>query len=111
MGSDRIYARRRRRIPVFLLLGLALFALGLAWAVSGIRQAALASEREGLAQAERAVRSAAVSLYALDGAYPASYAALKARSGIAVDEEKYIVFYWAFASNIMPEITVVRRAP
>ena len=59
--------------------------------------------------AERAVREAAVSCYALEGAYPATYEDLKARSGIAVDEEKYAVFYEIFASNIMPEITVVER--
>ena len=69
------------------------------------------SEREGLRQAELAIRQAAVSCYALDGAYPASYADLKDRSAIAVDEERYKVFYEIFASNIMPEITVVRRKP
>ena len=56
------------------------------------------------------MRRAAVSCYALEGAYPATYADLKARSGVAVDERKYKVFYEIFASNIMPEITVVRRA-
>ena len=30
-------------------------------------------------------------------------------SGIAIDEVKYAVFYEIFASNIMPEITVVER--
>lgn len=59
--------------------------------------------------AERAVRQAAVSAYALDGAYPATFEDLKARSGLAVDEEKYAVFYDVFASNLMPEITVTAR--
>lgn len=94
---------------VRVLLSLALFAGIALWMLFGVREAAAAEAREGLRQAELAVRRAAVSCYALEGAYPSTYEDLKARSGIAVDEEKYKVFYEIFASNIMPEITVVRR--
>ena len=104
----RRYRKRFGFLPA--LLGLALFALIAVWMLSGIREASEISEREGLRQAETAVRRAAVSCYALEGAYPASYADLKARTGLAVDEVKYKVFYEIFASNIMPEITVLRRS-
>ncbi len=103
----RRYKRRGAWVPA--VLGLALFAAVAAWTVLGVGEAAKTSDREGLRMAERAVREAAVSCYALEGAYPATYEDLKARSGIAVDEEKYAVFYEIFASNIMPEITVVER--
>lgn len=99
-----------RRGLVSAAIGLILFALAAFWVLSGVHEAKTRADAEGLRQAELAVRAAAVSCYALEGAYPASYADLKARSGIAVDEEKYSVFYEIFASNIMPEITVVRRA-
>ena len=89
------------------LLGLALFAAAAAWMLQGVRQAARVSDEEGLRMAEQAVRQAAVSCYALEGAYPASYADLKQRSGVAVDEERYIIFYEIFASNIMPDVTVL----
>ncbi|MBQ5567821.1 MAG: hypothetical protein IIT41_01095, partial [Oscillospiraceae bacterium] len=69
----------------------------------------ITSDKEGLRLAEEAIRKAAVSIYAMEGAYPATYEDLKAQSGIAVDEEKYIVQYEIFASNIMPEITVLDR--
>lgn len=91
------------------LLGLALFAAAAAWMLQGVRQAARVSDEEGLRMAEQAVRQAAVSCYALEGAYPASYADLKQRSGVAVDEERYIIFYEIFASNIMPDVTVLER--
>ena len=91
------------------LLGLALFAAAAAWMLQGVRQAARVSDEEGLRMAEQAVRQAAVSCYALAGAYPARYADLKQRSGVAVDEERYIVFYEIFASNIMPDVTVLER--
>ena len=87
------------------VLGLALFAVVAVWMVSGVREAAEVSDREGLRMAEQAVRQACVSCYALEGAYPATYDDLKEQS----DEVKYAVFYEIFASNIMPEITVVER--
>ena len=90
-------------------LGLALFLALAVWVLHGIRDAAALSDREGLRMAERAVRQAAASLYALEGAYPPSYEELRERSGIAVDEEKYEVYYSAFASNLMPEISVYER--
>ena len=106
---------KRNRNPLLAwlptLLSLVLFIGIAAWVYVNVREASEASEREGLRQAELAVRRAAVCCYALEGAYPASYEDLKTRSGIAVDEGKYKVFYEIFASNIMPEITVVRRNP
>ena len=103
--------RRRKRLLSWLptLLGLAVFAAVAVWMVQGVREAAEVSDREGLRLAEQAVRQAAVSCYALEGTYPATYEELKASSGIAVDEEKYKVFYEIFASNIMPEIKVLER--
>lgn len=102
--------RRKNRyswLPV--ALGLLVFAATAVWMVRAVGQTAEASDREGLRMAEQAVRRAAVSCYALEGAYPPSYEDLKERTGVAVDEERYAVFYEIFASNIMPEITVVER--
>ena len=102
------YRKRFGWVPV--VLSLALFVAVAVWMLSGVREASEASEQEGLRQAELAVRRAAVSCYALEGAYPATYEDLKERSNIAIDEGKYKVFYEIFASNIMPEISVVRRS-
>ena len=103
--------RGRKRLLSWVptVLGLLVFAAVAAWMVLGVREASEVSDREGLRRAEQAVRQAAVSCYALEGTYPATYEDLKRSSGIAVDEEKYSVFYDIFASNIMPEITVLER--
>ena len=105
-----------RRIPfrryvglLALAAGIALFVILAVWTLSGIREAARLSDAEEQRQAERAIREAAVSYYVLEGAYPADYEQLKAYSGLAVNEEKYVVFYEVFASNIMPDITVMER--
>ena len=52
------------------VLGLALFAVVAVWMVSGVREAAEVSDREGLRMAEQAVRQACVSCYALEGGIP-----------------------------------------
>ncbi len=100
---------REKRNCLFLILRVLAFAAIVVWVAMGLRQAASSSDSEGLRLAEQSIRRAAVSCYAVEGAYPANYDQLKEWSGIQVDEERYKVFYEIFASNIMPDITVVER--
>ena len=92
-----------------LALGVALFAAVAVWMVWGVRDAARLSDEEGLRLAREAVDRAVVSCYSLEGVYPATYEDLKAKTGLAVDEERYIVIYEIFASNIRPSVTVMER--
>lgn len=105
--KKRKYANRGGWIPS--VLGLLLFAAVAVWMVRGVREAAQVSRQEGLRMAQEAVDRAVVSCYSLEGVYPATYEDLKAKSGLAIDEEKYAVFYDIFASNIRPTVTVVER--
>ena len=97
--KKRKYAGRGAWVP--MVLGLLLFAAVAVWMVRGVQEAAQ--------MAQEAVERAVVSCYSLNGVYPATYQELKAKSGLAIDEEKYIVFYDIFASNIRPSVTVVER--
>ena len=101
--------RRKNLSWVPLVLGVALFAAVAGWTVRGVQDAALMSDKEGLRLAQDAIERAVVSCYSLEGVYPATYEDLKAKSGLAVNEEKYIVFYEIFASNIRPSVTVMER--
>lgn len=56
-----------------------------------------------------AVKNAALSCYAVEGAYPASVGYLREHYGLLYDEERYIVSYDAFASNILPAIRVLEK--
>jgi len=85
------------------------FALLLCLVVFGLRRTDASLASHGIRLAEEAVRRAAVSCYALEGAYPESYDYLREHYGLRVNEALYAVNYQVFASNIMPEITVVRR--
>lgn len=101
---------RNRGTWISLVLGVLLFAAVAVWMVRGVREAAEVSDREGLRMAQEAADRAVVSCYALEGVYPATYEDLKAKSGLVIDEERYIVFYEAVATNIRPDVTVIERA-
>ena len=101
------YASRRSWLP--LVLGLILFAAIAMWVLRGVQQAARVSDQEGLRMARQAIDRAVISCYSLEGVYPATYDELKAKSGLAVDDDKYVVFYDIFASNIRPSVTVMER--
>lgn len=62
---------------------------------------------EDKAQLEKAVANAAVACYAIEGAYPPSIAYLAEHYGIQIDTERFTVKYELYASNLMPDITVL----
>ena len=105
--KKRKYISRWSWVP--MALGLLLFIAAAVWMVKGVQEAAAVSRREGLRMAQEAADRAVVSCYALEGVYPATYEDLKAKSGLAIDEERYAVFYEIFASNMRPSVTVVER--
>ena len=53
-----------------------------------------------------AVKRAALTCYAVEGAYPMSLDYLCDNYGLAYDENRYRVTYDAFSSNLFPEIRV-----
>ncbi|MEG2082000.1 MAG: hypothetical protein RR011_02095 [Oscillospiraceae bacterium] len=57
---------------------------------------------------EKAIVQGAVHCYATQGSYPQDVQYLKEHYGLHYDEDKYFVDYSIFASNIMPEITVIK---
>ena len=54
-----------------------------------------------------AVHNAALTCYAVEGAYPSGLEYLRANYGLAYDENRYMVRYDMFASNLMPDISVI----
>lgn len=68
-----------------------------------------ASSDEALLQLEESIRRAAVACYAAEGIYPPDIDYLTSHYGIQIDENLYQVHYEIFASNIMPDITVLKK--
>jgi hypothetical protein len=56
-----------------------------------------------------AVKNAALTCYAVEGAYPDDVSYLEEHYGLSYDEENYYVRYEAFAANQLPEIRVMER--
>lgn len=92
-----------------LALTLVVFAALLGGAIAAFQKIGSSSESMEEQLVLDAVRSAALTCYAVEGAYPQSLEELKRGYGLAYNEDAYIVVYDAFASNIMPDIQVLRK--
>ncbi|MDL2300325.1 hypothetical protein LJC01_01625 [Clostridiaceae bacterium OttesenSCG-928-D20] len=92
-----------------LILPILLFVIILSIVVFGLRDVASSTTSEGLRIAKDSIHRAAVSCYAVEGAYPESYEYLKENYGLAINEERYIVHYLVYGSNMMPEIDVLLK--
>lgn len=68
-----------------------------------------AHQEAGKQQLEDALRRTAVTCYAAEGFYPPNVDYMVQHYGLQYDERSYRVHYEIFASNLMPEITVVEK--
>ena len=60
-------------------------------------------------QLEDVIRQIAATCYGTEGFYPPDVAYMQAHYGLQYDADAYRVHYEVFASNLMPEITVVEK--
>ena len=106
--------RRVRNGWTALLRGLLLPAAAVAallWFATAVDGLNTGRAEEDLRQLEETLRRGCVACYAAEGAYPTSLDYLKERYGVQIDEERYTVYYSAFAENLMPDITVLENTP
>ncbi len=101
--------KRTHRLARGVALSLAVFAALLWAAVALVGRIDSASQAAETQLVRDAVRSAALTCYAVEGAYPLSLDYLKERYGLHYNEDVYIVAYDAFASNVMPDIRVLKK--
>ena len=79
----------------------------LLWFLSGISNLSRSQSVEEKRRLEDAIRRNAVACYAAEGIYPPDLEYLEEHYGIQVDRERYTVMYEIFASNMMPDVTVL----
>lgn len=103
-----VFRQKERSAPWWrnLLIYAAVFAGFMAAFFAGTRSVSSGNREEQRALAERAVRRAVVSCYAIEGFYPPDIEYLREHYGLSVDE-KYVIHYEAFASNVFPIIEVM----
>lgn len=64
-------------------------------------------EEEGIKNLQNAVQRSIVQCYALEGQYPVDVEYLEQNYGLQIDHSKYLIDYNNFASNVMPQATVI----
>ena len=92
------------RKEIAIVLAMAVLLVGVWLLVSRVESANDGAQTQFVYDA---VQNAALTCYAVEGAYPDSLEYLRSRYGLAYDESRYLVTYDAFASNLVPEIRVV----
>lgn len=97
--------------PVFrwkgIIITVAVFLLVIVLVTALLGRTEQTADREQTALLETAIRNAAVSHYAVEGQYPATLQQIVDEYGVIIDEDRFLVRYDVFASNIMPTISVV----
>ena len=91
------------KVAVVVIVLVAVLVLFLS-ALSGLGNS---QKAEGKNQLEESIRRAAVACYATEGVYPPNLEYLEENYGIQINRDRYTVFYEIFASNMMPDITVL----
>lgn len=111
MRANRFGAvKKRRRGGVFgVFLPVVVFLVLVVLFNMGVTSLTQSNEQEALEAARSAVVRAVVTFYAIEGRFPPSIDYLTENFGLAVDQERFIIHYNLFASNIMPQITVLPR--
>lgn len=97
----------KRKFAVRCVMAAAVFGVIVGIFINGVASFLDKAETEGANTLRQAIRRASVQCYAIEGRYPPSVEYLEEQYGIQIDRERYHVFYDGFASNIMPEITVI----
>ena len=92
----------KKEIAIVVLMAVLLF--GVWQLVSGVSSTQSEAETQFVYDA---VHNAAITCYAVEGAYPDDLEYLRENYGLAYDQSRYFVTYSTFASNQMPDIFVV----
>lgn len=93
------------------ILSLLAVALVLAAFLTGLHRFEADRAAQGRQQLEDTLRKTAAACYAAEGFYPPDVDYMCQHYGIQYDESQYAVMYDLFASNLMPDITVLEVIP
>ena len=91
------------------LIKLAAIAVVLIAAVLLVNRIGTAQDSAETDIVRNAVKNAALTCYAVEGAYPDDVEYLREHYHLAYDEDRYLITYDAFASNMIPDIFVTER--
>ncbi len=91
------------------VFSLVIIAVVISCVCLGIDSSEESYDEQALQTLEDSLTRAAVSCYAIEGCYPPTLEYLTENYGVYIDESRFAVDYQIFASNILPEITVLAK--
>lgn len=95
---------KKSMVYLLLIIAVAVIAVFLFFAITGIREGSNEDERQRL---EAALQRAAISCYTIEGYFPPTLEYLVEEYGVQINEEKFAVYYNIEGSNMMPTIDVI----
>ncbi len=102
--------KKKRKPGYFESFFTVLFLVGLiVWFSFGFNNIANSNIEEQLSETRETIRKCVVLCYSIEGQFPPNIEYLEKNYNLYINDEKYIVSYNIFASNIMPEIAVFER--
>ena len=92
----------RKLVYLLPVLAFVLFLQG----IGSVSESTLTKQQESL---ETALGRSISQCYAVEGCYPPSLEYLEQHYGLLYDENSFFVDYEYYGSNLLPEVTVLRR--
>lgn len=96
---------KRKIFITILILALAVLCFS-----AGISRLEQNRHQEDKALLEEVLHRTAVACYASEGFYPPDVAYMQQHYGLRYDDSRYLVHYDRYASNLMPDITVMDKS-
>lgn len=98
--------KRKSPVPGYLL-SFIIFLLVVILFLFSVKAIAGRTDEDRLNALTDTVKRASIQCYAIEGRYPPSVEYLEEHYGVVIDHNQYYVFYDGWASNIMPDITIL----
>lgn len=96
-----------RSILTGVILPIVVFAAIIGFIFVAVSDASKSADTQQYKQTLGAIQKAVTSCYAIEGRYPPDIDYLKEHYGVSIDDNRYIVSYDIFASNIRPTVQLI----
>ena len=107
---SNIWRPARKRFNSFeIAITIIVFIGLLVWFSIGFNSVKISTNSEQLNEATATVNKAVVLCYSIEGSFPPNLKYLVDNYGLIIDENRFIVHYSTFASNVMPEVILFNR--
>jgi hypothetical protein len=100
--------KKKKKVNVAFITSIAIYIAITIMVWLSLSNATTQSKEQEIRELTNSINKAVSLCYATEGSYPANIDYLKVNYGLEINEEKYLVHYEIFASNIAPEIKVFK---